>query len=202
MCRVSAPYQHGDLVTDELVIDLFAGPGGRPDACWDEAGTDNGNGYRTVTYNGRKTYLHRLSYEHFVGPLGDLHVDHLCRNRACWNPAHLEAVTNEVNILRGESAPAKNARKKQRPTCGEEYSPDGKYRRCRSCRQRTRKDTARRGVGRPAERTHCPKGHAYDESNTYLVYRPDGSIKQRACRECSRERCRARRAAAKGGDAK
>ena len=47
------------------------------------------------------------------------------------------------------------------------------------------------------DRTECPAGHPYDEANTYLVMRVDGSIKQRMCRECGRERLRRRRAAAK-----
>lgn len=38
-------------------------------------------------------------------------IDHLCRNRACFNPDHLEQVTNQTNILRGEGATATNARK-------------------------------------------------------------------------------------------
>ena len=46
------------------MIDLFAGPGGAPDECWEGAGSDNGNGYRTVRVNGRNAYLHRLSYDY------------------------------------------------------------------------------------------------------------------------------------------
>lgn len=185
-----------------VVVDLFAGPGGAEDACWDQAGTEHGNGYRTIRVSGSNRYLHRLSYEHHKGMIPDgAVIDHLCRNRACWNPLHLEAVSNEENILRGESPPASNARKALCPRCGDEFSRDGRYRRCRRCRQAKRSDTVRLGVGRPAERTHCPKNHPYNEENTYFVKRSDGSIKQRACRECSRQRVRARRAAAKGGDA-
>ena len=181
-----------------LIVDLFAGPGGAPDECWEGAGSDNGNGYRTVRVNGRNVYLHRLSYEAARGPIPEASViDHLCRNRACWNPSHLEAVTNEENILRGESPPARNARKKECPACGSEYAQDGAHRRCRACRQACRNDTARKGIGRTGDRTECPAGHPYDEANTYLVMRVDGSIKQRMCRECGRERLRRRRAAAK-----
>lgn len=50
-------------------------------------------------------YAHRLSYELFVGPIPDgYELDHLCRNRGCVNPAHLEAVTHRVNVLRGLAA--------------------------------------------------------------------------------------------------
>ena len=184
------------------IIDTFAGPGGTPAECWEGLGSDHGNGYRTVRIAGKNRYLHRVAYAAFVGPIPvGLVIDHLCRNRACWNPSHLEPVTNEENILRGGSAPAENARKVSCPKCGSDYFPDGRYRRCRACRQATRNDAKRPGVGRPADRTECPAGHPYDERNTYITYRPDGSVKQRSCRECSRRRVRDRRAAARGGDA-
>lgn len=184
---------------NELIdIEAFAGPGGEPDECWGPLGYSNGNGYRYLKVAGVKVYVHRLAYEAFVSLLlpGQF-VDHLCRNRACWNPSHLEAVTNEENILRGESPPARNARKGVCPRCGTAYSRDGKYRRCRPCRQQTRKDTQRTGVGRAGDRTHCPYGHAYDEANTIIRRRPDGSVKQRQCRCCRVEQQRVRRAARK-----
>lgn len=56
--------------------------------------------------DGLRTYrVHRLVYETVVGevPAG-LDLDHLCRNRACANPAHLEPVTRKVNLNRGAGA--------------------------------------------------------------------------------------------------
>lgn len=63
-----------------------------------------------------RIYSHRVSYELFKGKIPDgLTIDHLCRNRACVNPEHLEVVTGKENILRGQSPPAENARKTHCP---------------------------------------------------------------------------------------
>lgn len=55
---------------------------------------------------------HRVAYEAARGPIPDgLVLDHLCRNRGCVNPSHLEPVTHRTNILRGVSPSARNARR-------------------------------------------------------------------------------------------
>jgi hypothetical protein len=67
------------------------------------------NGYGIIL-----VLAHRLAYEMLVGPIPDgLQLDHLCCNRGCVNPKHLEATSMLENILRGNSPPAKNARKKR-----------------------------------------------------------------------------------------
>jgi hypothetical protein len=62
-------------------------------------------GYGQIGLGGRGTGLglaHRVAYELLVGPiLEGLHLDHLCRNRKCVNPDHLEPVTPKVNANRG-----------------------------------------------------------------------------------------------------
>ncbi len=82
---------------------------------------------------------HRYSYELYVGPIpDDLVLDHLCRNRICVNPTHLELVTNEENLRRGAGYGLQNG---MRNHCANshEYTPENTYIdrrggvRCRQC---------------------------------------------------------------------
>lgn len=75
------------------------------DDCWLWTGFIMWKGYGSLKYFGKPKRAHRLAYELVYGevPKG-LVLDHLCRNRSCVNPEHLEAVTNQVNIVRGHQA--------------------------------------------------------------------------------------------------
>lgn len=74
----------------------------RPGVCWRWRGSIQANGYGRFRANGKTTYAHRAAYALFVGPIPDgLGLDHLCRNRWCVNPEHLEPVTQRENIRRG-----------------------------------------------------------------------------------------------------
>lgn len=71
---------------------------------WNLLVMPNGYGRLTVSTAGHKKgyYSHRVSYEAFVGPIPTgLDIDHLCRNRRCCNPDHLEPVTRAENLRRG-----------------------------------------------------------------------------------------------------
>lgn len=111
-------------------------------SCWHWQGAIIKGGYGGFKTPTGHTLAHRFSYELHNGAIPEgLQIDHLCRNRACVRPDHLEAVTQRTNILRGVGLAAKYARV-----------------------------------------THCPKGHPYDEANTY--HNRGG----RYCRQCARDR--------------
>lgn len=110
----------------------------RSSGCWIWTGALGDSGYGRLALNRKLHYVHRLSYETFVGPIPDgLQIDHLCRNRACFAPSHLEPVTCRVNVLRGESP---GARSRRRTHCGKghdfaEHGVERNGRRiCRTCK--------------------------------------------------------------------
>lgn len=121
----------------------FRGAGG----CWvwTASLTANGYGYfapdHGPAYKGTRI-AHRFAFEHFIGPVRDgLVLDHLCRNRACVNPDHLDPVSQRENLMRGDTIPAKRAAQTH---CkhGHEFTADNIYRHptrgtrhCRACQK-------------------------------------------------------------------
>ena len=108
--------------------------------CWLWTGPLYGYGYGSAGVNGRTHNAHRAVWETAVGPIEKgLHLDHLCRNPACVNPAHMEVVTARVNAMRSTAPTAVNARKthcvRGHPLNGENLLVDPKNgkRRCRAC---------------------------------------------------------------------
>jgi hypothetical protein len=78
--------------------------GNSPAGCWIWTAHTNPKGYGQVWFNGAARLSHKVVYEELVGVIPDGHtLDHQCRDRACCNPLHLEAIPHGDNVRRGNA---------------------------------------------------------------------------------------------------
>ncbi len=110
-------------------------------SCWNWTASLFKNGYGQFWAWGMKWYAHRFSYAlHNDVLVTDMTINHLCKNRKCVNPAHLEQITRGENTLHkdSQSPSAINKRKTQCPR-GHEYNGINTWvekngtRHCRPC---------------------------------------------------------------------
>jgi len=104
--------------------------------CWEHTNKPMRNGYRRVyRRGGGDDLMHRAAYTRFRGPIpAGLDLDHLCRNRGCCNPDHLQPVTRRENLVRGETVIAVNVAKTHCPKGHPyDYQSPGGSRGCKSC---------------------------------------------------------------------
>lgn len=125
----------------------------KTETCWLWTG-GRAEGYGMFWLDGRNVKAHRFAYELLVAPIpGGLVLDHVaargCRWRHCVNPAHLEPVTQQINILRGTGPTAANALVTHCPA-GHEYTPANTrmYKGQRHCRACSRENWRARNDGR------------------------------------------------------
>ena len=72
--------------------------------CWEWTGSKNSQGYGNIKVGDRTLPAHRIVFEMYGNALEvGMDIDHLCRNKGCVNPKHLELVTRSENVRRGKS---------------------------------------------------------------------------------------------------
>lgn len=104
--------------------------------CWIWTGTLSFYGYGTMVINTKSTRVHRFSYEIHKGKIPEgLVIDHLCRNKKCVNPEHLEAVTGTENLRRGKEA-TKTHCKRGHPLVDRQRNGDRYCKKCATYRAR------------------------------------------------------------------
>jgi hypothetical protein len=124
-CRGGKHSPYGMMPIERVMANITAEPNS---GCWLWLKAHNRKGYGTIGVPGRKNkYVHRLTYEHFVGPIPEgLVLDHKCRVPLCCNPQHLRPMTIYENAALGNP----NAWQKVRTACpqGHPYAEHSRMR--------------------------------------------------------------------------
>lgn len=114
--------------------------------CWNWIASKNRDGYGSAIFGGRNKRCHRITFEIFKHPIANgLEIDHLCRNRKCCNPEHLEAVTHAENMKRAYKTHCRNGHELKDYNIKIDHLSGGKIaRRCKICRNQKERIRARR----------------------------------------------------------
>lgn len=133
--------------------------------CWIWTGAISSNGYGVIARSGHNLVgAHRISHELFNGPIPKgCEIDHLCRNRACVNPNHIEAVSHSLNVIRGDS-PTAQRRRSGFCVRGHEMTPenrDTKKRRCLVCQREKAQERWSRTHPNYGKNPNYIKNHKY-----------------------------------------
>ena len=118
-----------------------------PSGCWVWTASLSDTGYGNFRLVGANVQAHRWSYTELVGPIPNgLVIDHLCRNRSCVNPSHMEVVTRRVNNVRGGSPAAINFAKTHCIRGHDDWrvSNSKGHRQCRECKRMHDRNALRR----------------------------------------------------------
>lgn len=124
--------------------------GGDFTECWEWTGYST-RGYGRFNVGGASRLAHRIAYELMVAPVPEgLDLDHLCRNRACVNPYHLDPVTRRVNLRRSPRVQVTHC-PAGHPYAGKNLLLDDGKRKCRTCvnrrvRERKQRNTTHKEI--------------------------------------------------------
>lgn len=166
--RMGLPMSLDDLVRIHHVsptfLERFWAKVDRSGECWEWRGSRQSQGYGMILGGQRQRILaHRASYILHAGPIGErLDLDHLCRNRACVRPEHLEPVTHRVNVRRGASGDI--SRSKTHCPQNHAYDETNTYhfdgrRYCKECNRAAQKKENRKRATCHPDRPH--RGHGF-----------------------------------------
>lgn len=111
---------------EQKILDRFMSHIDKTDNCWIWKAYKNPKGYGRFTVSaGNIVMAHRFSYQIHIGSIPEgLVLDHLCENKSCVNPSHLEPVTNKENLIRGKVGEKNAKHHKSKTHCknGHEYT--------------------------------------------------------------------------------